>query len=79
MLTLTPTEIAIYSKRLLDAEAAYNNLLTGKSPKVVVDQNGERVEFAIANASRLAAYILELKRLLGRVEAQVSGPMRVFL
>lgn len=50
--------------------------MTGKSVRVLVDQNGERVEFSPANSFRLAAYIEELKRVLG-VTGQVSGPMRV--
>jgi hypothetical protein len=62
---------------LADAEAAYHSLLTGKSARVLVDQNGERVEFTAANRASLAAYIADLKRLLG--SQGISGPMRVFL
>lgn len=48
-------------ERLLAAECAYHDLMTGRSARVVVDQNGERVEFTAANAGRLQAYIDTLK------------------
>ena len=43
------------------ARAAYHNLMTGAAARVIVDQNGERVEFVVANAPRLAAYIAKLE------------------
>lgn len=52
--------------RLADAQNKYHLLMTGMAPRVVVDQNGERVEFNTANASRLAEYISQL-------EAQTNG------
>ena len=58
------------------AEAAYHKLMIGESARVFVDQNGERIEYTPANATRLAAYILELKRQLSQV---TTGPMRVWL
>lgn len=76
--TLTPSEIIVITARLEQAEKAYHNIMTGKAPRVFVDQNGERVEYHVANASRLSAYIVELKGLLG-VSRQPLGPMRVFL
>lgn len=60
-------------KRLADAEHQQHLLLTGQSARVLVDQNGERVEFTAINAYRLAAYIQELKRQLGLLT--VVGPM----
>lgn len=69
--------MALTTQQKLDqAEAAYHDLMTGSSARVVVDQNGERVEFTAANASRLAAYIQELKRQLGTTPA--SGPLNVY-
>jgi hypothetical protein len=62
--------------RLADAQTAYHDLQTGRSARVVVDQNGERVEYTPANAARLAAYIADLKRL---VENSSLGPLKVFL
>lgn len=68
---------------LISAEAAYHELLLGKSIRVLVDQNGERVEFTSANAGRLSAYIADLKRQLaiceGKRNSGANGPMRVFL
>lgn len=65
--------MATVSERLAEAEAAYHNLLTGRSVVSITDQNGERVEFNRANASRLAAYIADLKRQLSQT---TSGPLR---
>jgi len=62
-------------EKIAAAESAYHDLQTGKSPRVVVDQNGERVEFTPANASRLAIYIAELKRELAGTSL---GPMRFY-
>lgn len=52
-------------KQLNDAQQAYHELLVGRSARVVVDQNGERVEYAAANSAKLAAYIETLKTALG--------------
>lgn len=46
---------------LADARKAYHALVTGTSPRVVVDQSGERVEFTAANAGRLYSYIQMLE------------------
>lgn len=78
MLTLTPAETVIIRQRLAQAEQAYHDLMTGKSAKVFVDQNGERVEFNTANARPLQSYIEELKGMLG-LQGRIVGPMRVFL
>lgn len=59
-------------EKIAEAEAAYHRLMTGQSARVYQDQNGERVEYAIANAPRLRAYIEELKR--QRDGVQRSGP-----
>lgn len=60
------------TEKLADAEAKYHQLLTGQSARVIVDQNGERVEFTAINAARLSAYIADLRRQLG---GAASGPM----
>lgn len=64
------------TERLSEAEGAYHSLMTGQLPSVVVDQNGERVEYNRANASRLAMYIAQLKAETAPV--RVTGPMRPF-
>jgi hypothetical protein len=57
---MTPEE------QLAAAKLAYFNLITGKMPKVVWDQNGERIEYTAANADRL-------KALIAALEAQIAG------
>lgn len=74
---LTTEQRATYQMRLDRAEKAYENLMTGKAVRVLVDQNGERVEFVAANAGKLASYIIELKTILG-TNARPLGPMRVY-
>ncbi len=65
--------MATVAEQLADAEQQYHLLLTGRATRVFVDQNGERVEYVAANASRLSAYIADLRRKLGTT---VVGPMR---
>lgn len=60
---------------LREAEAAYHELVLGLAPKVIVHQNGQRVEYNSANRNVLKSYIAELKVSLGTLP---SGPMRVF-
>jgi hypothetical protein len=63
--------------RLAEAKTALHELQTGRMARVVVDQNGERVEFNMTSADRLRAYVSDL-------EAQVAagavprsrGPLR---
>lgn len=52
-------------QKLDDAEKAYHDLLTGRALRVVVDRNGERVEFTAMNRQMLKAYIDELRTQLG--------------
>lgn len=47
--------------RLAEAKAAYHQLLTGTKARVIVDQNGERVEFTTPNIAVLSAYIARLE------------------
>lgn len=51
---LTCEELA---ELLANARKAYNDLVMGGQVRVVVDQNGERVEFTAANSARLSLYI----------------------
>ena len=56
------TPQSVPTKQLLDqARVAYHKLVTGLSPREVVDSNGERVTFTAANRQNLAAYITELE------------------
>lgn len=63
------------AEQLADARTQYHALLTGQKVRVIVDQNGERIEFTAANAGRLASYITSLERQLGTSR---SGPARAF-
>jgi hypothetical protein len=77
-MTLSPEEIVIYEARLLSAENSLHDLMIGGAARVYVDQNGERVEYAVANAERLRAYILSLKIALGKPTG-IIGPMEVWV
>lgn len=70
----------VLQQRLLEAEDAYHDLMTGNAVRRIVDQNGEQVEYTTANAYRLANYIAELKRRLGNLSGRssIGRPMRVF-
>lgn len=50
--------------------------MTGTAVRVVVDQNQERVEYGMANADRLNAYILSLQALIAGQTSR--GPFRVY-
>lgn len=65
-------------QKLDEAESAYHALVTGTQPKVVVDQNGERVEYTSANATRLYLYIQQLKREITPVTAAANRPLNVY-
>lgn len=65
MTTLTPAERLLYQTRLDEATKAYHQLVTGQSARVVVDQNGERVEFTAARKNDLYNYIASLQSALG--------------
>lgn len=69
--------MATLAEQLTEAEAAYHKLVTGKAVRVYLDQNGERIEYAVANAARLRAYIDSLKAQVNGTK--VIGPMRVVM
>lgn len=62
--------------QLRQARSAYHALMTGTMPRVVVDQNGERVEFVAANRQALYSHIQKLEAQLGSYDSRcaVSGP-----
>lgn len=54
-------------EQLKDAQAAYHELLTGRSARVVVDGgDGSRIEYTAANRQALYNYILELQTKLNQ-------------
>lgn len=58
---MTDEEIAALRAKITTLTARYEAVISGTAARVVVDQNGERVEFTQANIDKLYAYILELK------------------
>lgn len=71
-----PIERAKLQAKLDEARDALHKLQLGQSARVLVDQNGERVEFTPATVTRLTAYIAELEALLGLANGRASAPMR---
>lgn len=64
------------AQKLAQAEEAYHDLMIGRSARVVVDQNGERVEFTMATAARLNSYIADLKEQISGTSTK--GPLGVY-
>jgi hypothetical protein len=62
---------------LAEMKKARLAILTGTSPKVVVDQNGERVEFQQANMGRLERAISQLEATIN--SKKPIGPARVYM
>lgn len=62
---LTEEEKTKYTAWLEAAEEAYNSLMTGGQAVDFTDQNGERIRYTAANASRLLGYINWLRNALG--------------
>ena len=62
-------------QQLADAEEKYHLLVTGQAARVIVESNGERVEFNRANKAELAAYIQDLKVELGLVKSSSRRPI----
>ena len=59
---------------LADAKAAYHSLMTGTKARVIVDQNGQRVEFTSANATTLNVYIARLEAMCGCCVGNIAMP-----
>lgn len=65
---------------LAEAQSAYHTVMMGGGVVVVVDQNGERVEYNRASGPALLKYIAmlqaQINALLG--VAVIGGPLRPF-
>lgn len=62
-------------QQLKEARTAYHALQTGTMPRVVVDQDGSRVEYAPSNKTVLYGYIQQLEAELGCTPTHVPrGP-----
>lgn len=63
-------------QKLEDAQKAYHLLNTGKMARVVVDQNGERVEFTATNRTALYNYIQQLEQQVNASRTINNKPAR---
>lgn len=63
---------------LVEAQNAYHTIMLGGGVTVVVDQNGERIEYGRANATSLAKYIATLQAQINSLlgVAVTGGPLR---
>lgn len=75
---MTADQIAATNTLIASLEDAYNQLMLSTTVRVFVDQNGERLEFATANADKLKAYIERLYAKLPNYCPDVVRPMRFF-
>lgn len=77
---MADTDLNTLKLRLAEAEVAYHKLLLGGGVVSFKDQNGETVQYAQANASRLAGYIQALKDQIALCSgARPLGPMRTWM
>lgn len=70
---------AVIRERLARAREQYDKLMTGRAARVIVDQNGERVEFSAIKSGDLASYIRDLEAKLDAATGGrrgVRGPLR---
>lgn len=75
---MTEIELQLLVDKITEAESAYHELMTGRAARIVIDQNGERVEFVAANRAALYTYIQQLKALLPTsllASPRVTGPL----
>lgn len=72
------TDLATLQARLVEAQAAYHTIMLGGGVVVVVDQNGERVEYSRASGPALAKYIATLQAQINAMlgVAVIGGPLR---
>lgn len=62
LLNCSPEAVAARQAELDKLVDAQNRLLSGRAPRVIVDQNGERLEFTQVNMAYLAKQILGLRQ-----------------
>lgn len=72
-------DILVLKARLVQAEQAEHDILTGTGVRKFVDQNGESVEYSMVNVKGLQAYIARLKSEIAALEGPATayrGPIR---
>ncbi len=62
---------------LTTARSAYADLVTGNKARVIVDQNGERVEYTATNATTLLAWIRRLEAAICDNKPLFSRPQAI--
>ena len=82
MPTMNPTECADLAARIARLQDSYEQLLEGRKARVLVDQNGERIEFNGGNSRSLLTYINGLKdeyaKGCGLGTSPIGKPIRPF-
>ena len=68
--------MATAAENLAAAQVALHNIVTGKAPSVVVDRDGQRVEYHKANLPDLRRYIADLTASIAGATA--PGPLRMW-
>lgn len=67
------------AQKLVEARDAYHDINTGQAIRRFVDQNGEQIEYQMANRAGLERYIASLEAICGDPAAaasQVRRPLR---
>lgn len=77
----TPQCLAL-GQKIKDLEKQYEDLISGRKARVLVDQNGERIEFNAGDRLALSRYIAVIKaefsRECGSAREAISRPIRPF-
>ena len=63
-------------EKLTEAEAALHDLTLGNAVRVLVDQNGERIEYTAASRGKLAQYVEALRKEID--SSRITGPLMVY-
>ena len=67
--------MAITAGQIHELKAQYYRLISGGGVSVVIDQNGERIEYAKGDAGRLWAYITSLEAQLNADNLKAIRPL----
>ena len=71
---LTTEERSAIQARIVNLQAAYASLISGTAVRRFVDQNGEQVEYTVANIAKLDALIKSLKAMVDCSFARAYRP-----
>lgn len=72
----------LLDSKIKDLVTQYEDMISGRKARVLVDQNGERIEYNAGNVTRLATYIAQMKseyaENCGGAGQAMSRPIRPF-